>query len=164
MILRNDWRGYQYGWLPWNHVPCSISYILHTEYSKNLLGMYKFLSYQWHFQAVSILDLDVMSRCSQTSHTTCTDLQKVPLTSCYCKSYSEFVSLQWRHNDRAIVSNHRRPDCLLDCLFGRRSKKTSKLCVTGLCEGNSPVIGEFPAQGSGKAEMFPPLGIWLKQT
>ena len=27
----------------------------------------------------------------------------------------------------------------------RRSKKTSKLRVTGLCEGNSPVTGEFPA-------------------
>ena len=29
----------------------------------------------------------------------------------------------------------------------RRSKKTSKLRVTGLCEGNSPVPGEFPAKG-----------------
>ena len=28
----------------------------------------------------------------------------------------------------------------------RRSKKTSKLRVTGLCERNSPVTGEFPAQ------------------
>ena len=27
----------------------------------------------------------------------------------------------------------------------RKSKKTSKLRVTGLCEGNSPVTGEFPA-------------------
>ena len=31
-------------------------------------------------------------------------------------------------------------------LFGRRSKKTSKLRVTGLCAGNSPGTGEFPAQ------------------
>ena len=30
--------------------------------------------------------------------------------------------------------------------FGRRSKKTSKLRVTGLCVENSPVTGEFPAQ------------------
>ena len=28
----------------------------------------------------------------------------------------------------------------------RRSKKTSKLRVTGVCVGNSPVTGEFPAQ------------------
>ena len=33
--------------------------------------------------------------------------------------------------------------CLLNRLFGRRSKKTSKLRVTGLCEGNSPVTLTF---------------------
>ena len=36
--------------------------------------------------------------------------------------------------------------------FRRRSKKTSKLCVTGICEGNSPVTGEFPAQMTSNAE------------
>ena len=35
---------------------------------------------------------------------------------------------------------------------GHKSKKTSKLCVTGLCAGNSPVIGEFPAQWAINAE------------
>ena len=35
--------------------------------------------------------------------------------------------------------------------WGRRSKKTSKLHVTGLCEGNSPVTGEFPAQRASNA-------------
>ena len=25
-------------------------------------------------------------------------------------------------------------------------KETSKLCITGVCEGNSQVISEFPAQ------------------
>ena len=34
----------------------------------------------------------------------------------------------------------------------RRSKKTSKLRITGLCEGNSPVTGEFPAQRACIAE------------
>ena len=56
------------------------------------------------------------------------------------------VSLQWRHDERHGVSYHRRPYCLLNCLFRRRSKKTPKLRVTGFCEGNSPVTGEFPAQ------------------
>ena len=60
--------------------------------------------------------------------------------------------LQWRHNKRDGVSNHRRLDCLLNRLFGRRSKKTSKLRVTGLCEGNSPVTGEFLAQRASNAE------------
>ena len=34
----------------------------------------------------------------------------------------------------------------------RRSKKTSKLHVTGLCEGNSPVTDEFPTQRASDAE------------
>ena len=36
--------------------------------------------------------------------------------------------------------------------FRRRSKRTAKLRVTGLCEGNSPVTGEFPAQRASNAE------------
>ena len=42
--------------------------------------------------------------------------------------------LQWRHNGRYGVSNHQRIDCFLNRLFRRRSKKTSKLSVAGLCE------------------------------
>ena len=34
-------------------------------------------------------------------------------------------------------------------------KKTPKLHVTGLCEGNSPGTGEFPALRASNAEMFP---------
>ena len=49
------------------------------------------------------------------------------------------LSLRWRHNGRDSVSNHQPHDCLLNRLFRRRSKKTSKLRVTGLCVGNSPV-------------------------
>ena len=48
-------------------------------------------------------------------------------------------TLQWRHNDQGSVSNHQPHGCLLNHLFRRRSKKTSKLRVTGLCcVGNSP--------------------------
>ena len=57
-----------------------------------------------------------------------------------------YISLQWRHNGWDSVSNHQLYDCILNILFRRRSKKTSKLRVTGLCAGNSPVTGEFPAQ------------------
>ena len=41
-------------------------------------------------------------------------------------------------------------------LFSRRSKKTSKLRVTGLCGGNSPGTGEFPAQMTSNAENVSP--------
>ena len=63
--------------------------------------------------------------------------------------------LQWRHNGHNSVSNHQPHDCLLNRLFRRRSQKTSKLRVTGLCAGNSPGTGEFPAQMASYAEMFP---------
>ena len=46
------------------------------------------------------------------------------------------VPLWWRHNECDGVSNHRRLDCLFNRLFRRRSKKTSKLRVTGLFEEN----------------------------
>ena len=63
------------------------------------------------------------------------------------------VSLLGRHNGRGSVSNHQPRDCLLNRLFRRRSKKTSKLRVTCLCVGNSPGTGEFPAQRASNAEI-----------
>ena len=60
--------------------------------------------------------------------------------------------LQWCHNEHDGVSNHQRLDCLLTCRSRRWSKKTSKLRITVLCEGNSPVTGEFPAQKATNAE------------
>ena len=63
-----------------------------------------------------------------------------------------FIPLWWRYNGRDGVSNHQPYDCLLNRLFRHRSKKTSKLRVTGLCVGNSPGTGEFPAQMTSNAE------------
>ena len=57
------------------------------------------------------------------------------------------LSLRWRHNGHHGVSNHQHHQCLLNRLFRRRSKITSKLRVTGLCAGNSPVTGEFLQRG-----------------
>ena len=72
--------------------------------------------------------------------------------------HNVLVSSQWRHSDCNGVSNQRLLYGLLNRLFRRRSKKTSKLRVTGLCEGNSPGTGEFPAQrASGKDN----VSIWL---
>ena len=68
---------------------------------------------------------------------------------------SFLFSLQWRHNGRDSVSNHQPHHWLLNLLFRHRSKKTSKLRVTGLCVGKSPVTGEFPAHRASNAEMFP---------
>ena len=57
--------------------------------------------------------------------------------------YAKSSTSPQHHNDvimGAIASQITSPYlCLLSCLFRRRSKKTLKLCVTGLCVGNSPV-------------------------
>ena len=64
-------------------------------------------------------------------------------------------SLHWRHNDHDGVSNHQPHDCLLNRLFGRRLKKTSKLRVTGLCAGNSTGPVNSPHKGPVTRKMFP---------
>ena len=70
------------------------------------------------------------------------------------------VSLQsLRHNGRDGVLKHQPHDYLLNRLIRRRSKTTSKLRVTGLCAGNSPVAGEFPAQRPRNAEN---VSIWWR--
>ena len=73
--------------------------------------------------------------------------------------YKPEWSLQWRHSERDGVSNHRRLHCLLNCWFQCRSKQTLKLRVTGLCKGNSPLTGEFPAQKASDAEN---VSIWWR--
>ena len=80
--------------------------------------------------------------------------------------------LHWRHNDHDGNSNHQPHGCLLNRLFRRRSKKTSKFRVTGLCVGNSPGPVNSPHKGPVTRKMFPfddvimweqdsmPSGIW----
>ena len=82
-----------------------------------------------------------------------TCVPKAGIITCPCSA------LQWRHNERGGVSNHKRLDYLLNRLFRRRSKKTSKLRVTGLCEGNPPVTGGFPSQWVSNTEN---VSIWWR--
>ena len=73
-------------------------------------------------------------------------------------SFSWFT-LQWRRNEHDGVWNHRYLDCLFNRLFRRRSKKTSKLLVTGLCEGNPHANSGFPSQRASNAEN---VSIWWR--
>ena len=50
-------------------------------------------------------------------------------------------------------------DCLFNRLFRCRSSKISKLRVTGLCAGNSPVTSEFPTQMASNTEY---VSIWWR--
>ena len=83
----------------------------------------------------------------------------IALAAACCALLFLIKSLQWRHNGHNVILNQQPHDCLLNRLFRRRSKKTSKLRVTGLCEGNSPVTGEFPAQKASSAEN---VSIWWR--
>ena len=68
---------------------------------------------------------------------------------------NQLISLRWRHNDHDGGSNHQPHGCLLNRLFRRKSKKTSKLRVTGLCVGNSPGPVNSPHKGPVTRKMFP---------
>ena len=72
-------------------------------------------------------------------------------------SSAEKVSIWWRHHEHDGVLSHQLHEGLLNDLLRRISKKTTKLRVTGLCSGNSPVTGEFPAQRASNAEN---VSIW----
>ena len=67
--------------------------------------------------------------------------------------------LLWRHNERDGFQITSLTIVYLTVYSRRRSKKTSKLRVTGLCDGNSPVTGDFPAQRASNAEN---VSIWWR--
>ena len=73
----------------------------------------------------------------------------------FINSFWAHDALRWRHNERDSVSNHQPHGCFLNRLFGRRSKKTSKLRVTGLCAGKSPGPVNSPHKGPVTRKMFP---------
>ena len=75
----------------------------------------------------------------------------------WCVLLWDFITM--RHNEHDGVSNHQPHHCLLNSLFGCRSKKTSKLRVTGHCAGNSPGTGEIPAEMASNAEY---ASIWRR--
>ena len=94
--------------------------------------------------------------------TTTSRFREIPLWEVWLNTLKHAFycfSLRWRHNGRDNVSNHQPHDCLLNRFFRLRSKKTSKLRVTGLCTGNSPGTGEFPAQMASYAEN---VSIWWR--
>ena len=76
-----------------------------------------------------------------------------------CYLVSRSCKLFETSHERDGVSNHQPHDCLLNRLFRRRSKETSKLRFTGLCAGNTPVAGEFPTRRASNAEN---VSIWWR--
>ena len=68
-------------------------------------------------------------------------------------------SLQWRHNG-TIASQITSLTIIYSAFYsGADQKKTSKLRVTGLCAGNSPMTDEFPAWMASNAEN---VSVWWR--
>ena len=65
------------------------------------------------------------------------------------------IQLQWRHNERHGVSNHQSHECLLNRFSMRRSKKTSKLRVTGFVRGIHRWPVNSPQKRPVARKMFP---------
>ena len=85
-----------------------------------------------------------------------THLSTHPCTGAVCGEWWDpCAPLHWRHNDHDGVSNHQPRGCLFNRLFRCRSKKTSKLRVTGLCAGNSSGPVNSPHKGPVTRKMFP---------
>ena len=106
---------------------------------------------------ICITKLECVNGCESTSQ----DKQQSMCGEANWRAISaqESSTLHWWHNGCDDISNHQPHHCLLKRLFRHRSKKTSKLRVTGLCAGNSPVTGEFPAQMASNAEN---VSIWWR--
>ena len=52
----------------------------------------------------------------------------------------------------AMASLFARLTIVYSTVYSGADKEPSKLCVTGLCEGKSPVTGQFPAQMASNTE------------
>ena len=87
--------------------------------------------------------LGMAGRCEpQPQHSKCPEISRDPV--CYFRRRNFLGEcFWWRHNERDGVSSHLRLDCLLNRLFKRRWKKSSKFRVTDLCARISPVTGEM---------------------
>ena len=133
--LNNEaWRCFiylNYALMIWNYpnLPCQIGITI------TITGIYlSMYSFQWLLQPYEMYDV---------------------LSVVYFYGQNSCNPLHCRHNDHDGVSNHQPRGCLLNRLFRRRSKKTSKLRVTGLCAGNSPGPVNSPHKGPVTRKMFP---------
>ena len=64
-------------------------------------------------------------------------------------------TLQWRHDEHDVISNPQPHDCLLNRLFRQRSKKTSKLRISGFVWGIHQWPVNSPHKGPVTRKMLP---------
>ena len=104
------------------------------------------LGTRWNFKQHHCLIGECVNKIDCSCADTCQHEMLFWLGARYCCGAHQFVSLQWRNNGPDGVSNHQPHQCVLKRIFECRSKKISKLCVTGLCA---------PHKWPVKRKMFP---------
>ena len=132
-------------WDPcWPHELCSLGWLPQCQWRNSEDGNHGMWSKGYWNKHNNYVDNDLLKTCC----------------GALCVKYLiKYFTLRWRHNKHDGISNHQPLDCLLNCLFRRRSKETSKLHITGLCERNSAVTGELPAQRVSSSET---VSIWWR--
>ena len=145
-------------------------WILTTFKTDYILAMVCWLSYFCHVRSVApcLSDWRLVAKGCRSYQiprfTCCCVAAKCNISWCYVM-FSVFVWAAFLHHYNDVIMSAMAPQItshisgLLNGLFRRGSKTTSKLRVTGLCEGNSPVTGEFPAQRACNAEN---VSIWWR--
>ena len=138
--------------------PCSFHSVMHhtpefiTLYCGDIVNFYGILMI--HFLNTSVSSLNIRNRhpslLGRAGYGVCvvswkSDLIYVlPQLLLYCIHYID-----------VIITTMTSQITSLNRLFRRRSKKTSKLRVTGLCVGNSPGLVNSPQKGTVTRKMFP---------
>ena len=84
--------------------------------------------------------------------------QILPAKYGWVNAVGSWYSLQWRHNERDGVSNHRRLDCLPNRLFRQIKENIEAPCHWHLW-GESTMIGGVPSQGAPLTEN---VAIWWR--
>ena len=112
----------RYQWLPW--------YIAGNPYNDVIMS-----TMESQIISVWIVCLMVCLVADQRKHQSTMSLAFVRGIHQWLEdSLHNWPSLQCCHNEHDSISNHQRLYCSLNGLFGRRSKKTWKLCITGLSD------------------------------
>ena len=117
---------------------CVLKHTMRFVNSQLTANQHFIISFHLNQHSISIRPSDIFTRLSWLNIIKYQD---------WCPSVIPMsTALRWRYNGRPGVSNHQPHDCLFNRLFRRRSKKTSKLRVTGLCAGSPRWISRTNGQ------------------
>ena len=154
-------------WMSSIYAQSSVGLILYNDLNMWFSVRIKFSNFVFAFWYINIWDgLHFMKRKNNTENVVQYSVVMSHTQSCKikCICYAEHNLSQIYFYIILKVHSEKLHDYLLNRLLRRRSKKASKLRVTGLCVGNSPMTGEFPPHRVSNAEMLPFDDVIIKIT